>query len=77
MNNIFNADRKILYIVLCIVFVFVSTLTIVYAALSSSLNITGNSEVVASNWDIYLDNIQLMSSSVTKNVPTIVILDNV
>ena len=69
MNNILNVNRKILCIVLCVVFVFVLALTIVYAALATTLNISGNAEVIASNWDIYLDNVQLMSGSVNKDLP--------
>ena len=71
MNNILNVNRKILCIVLCVVFVFVLALTIVYAALATTLNISGNAEVIASNWDIYLDNVQLMSGSVNKDLPII------
>ena len=64
-------DRKTLYFILSIVLVFVFTLTVVYAALNTVLKITGNAEVVASNWDIYLDNPQVVSGSVNNNVPTI------
>ena len=58
-NNLFSRDRKTLYIVLSIVMLSVLTLTVVYAALSTTLNINGNAEVTAANWDIYLDNVQL------------------
>ena len=70
MKSVLNS-RRTLYITLCIVMVCVFTLTIVYAALNTVLKITGNAEVVASNWDIYLDNVQLVGGSVTSNVPTI------
>ena len=70
-NDFFIRDRKILYIVLSIVMVSVLTLTVVYAALSTTLNINGNTEVTAASWDIYLDNVELNSSSATSNVPTI------
>ena len=65
-------DRKTLYITLSIVMVCVFTLTIVYAALNAVLEITGNAEVVASSWDIRLENIQLINGSVTNNIPTII-----
>ena len=69
--NLFSRDRKTLYIVLSIVTLSVLTLTVVYAALSTTLNINGNAEVTAANWDIYLDNVQLNSNSATTNAPTI------
>ena len=69
--NILYADRKNLYIVLFLLLVLIFTLTVVYAALSTTLNITGNAEVSAASWDIYLDNVQLNSHSVTPAVPTI------
>ena len=69
--NLFSRDRKILYIILCIVSAFVLTLTVVYAALSTTLNISGNAEVSAANWDIYLDNVVLNNGSATTNAPII------
>ena len=71
LNNILSTDRKTLYIILSIVMVSVLTLTVVYAALSTTLNITGNAEVTAASWDIYLDNVQLNSKNATTTVPTI------
>ena len=70
-NNFFRRDRKTLYIILSIVIVSVLALTVVYAALSTTLNINGNAEVTAASWDIYLNNIQLNSSSATTAPPTI------
>ena len=64
-------DRKILYIILCIAIGAVFTLTIAYAALNAVLNISGNAEVAASNWDVHLANVQLNSSSATTTAPTI------
>ena len=58
-------DRKTLYLILSVVLVSVFSLTIVYAALSVTLNITGNSEVVASSWDIHLENVKVTSGSVS------------
>ena len=45
LNNVLRTDRKTLYIVLSIVIVSVLTLTVVYAALSTTLNINGQAEV--------------------------------
>ena len=64
-------DRKILYLVLCIAVVSVFTLTIAYAALSATLTISGNADVVASNWDIHLENPKVKNGSVSTTVPTI------
>lgn len=71
INSFFYPNRKVLYTVLGILMASVLTLTVVYAALSTTLNINGQAEVMASNWDIYLDNIQLNSNSASKNLPTI------
>ena len=57
-------NRKTLYIVFIFVLVLVFSLTIAYAALSVTLNILGNAEVVASSWNVYLDNIDVTSGSV-------------
>ena len=71
IKDLFSRDRKTLYIILSIVLISVFSLTIVYAALSVTLNITGNAEVVASSWDIHLDNAKVKSGSVNNNVPSI------
>lgn len=70
-NKVLNIDRKVLYIVLGIVMISVLTLTVVYAALSTTLNINGNTQVMAASWDVYLDNVQLNSSSVSTTAPEI------
>ena len=49
-------DRKFLVTTLSLVMVCVFTLSIAYAALNTILTIQGNAEVVASTWNIYLDN---------------------
>ena len=71
INSFFYPNRKVLYTVLGIVMASVLTLTVVYAALSTTLNINGNAEVTAASWDIYLDNVMLNSGSATSNIPTI------
>ena len=64
-------DRKTLYLVLGIVMISVFTLSIAYAAMSTVLEIHGNSEVVASSWDIHLENARVKSGSVSANAPSI------
>ena len=64
-------DRKTLSLVLCLVIVSVFTLTIAYAALNAVLTIQGNAEVVASTWNIYLDNPRLSPGSEDIYEPTI------
>ena len=71
LNNVLRTDRKTLYIVLSIVMVSVLTLTVVYAALSITLNVNGQAEVSSASWDIHLDNVKLNNQSSTTNIPTI------
>ena len=72
LNIFHNHDRKPLYIFLSILLVSVLTLTVVYAALSTTLNISGNAEVTAAGWDIHFDNIQVNPASVAATTaPTI------
>ena len=71
IKDLFSRDRKTLYIILSIVLISIFSLTIVYAALSVTLNITGSTEVTASNWNIHLANPEVKSGSVNSNVPTI------
>ena len=66
----YKLNRKILYIFLTIIVVMVSSLTLVYAALSVTLNIQGNVGVVGSNWNIHFINPILNSKSVTKTIPS-------
>ena len=71
IKEFFGRDRKILYIILSIVLISIFSLTIVYAALSVTLNIQGNAEVVASTWDIHLDNVKVTNGSVSGIDPSI------
>ncbi len=64
-------DRKVLTLGLCLILVCVFTLTIAYAALSVTLNIQGSAEVVASTWDIHLENVKVKSGSVSGTIPSI------
>ena len=69
--NINFKDRKILYMVLGIILVSVFSLTMVYAALSVTLNIIGSADVVSASWDIKLANPRVTDGSVTTDAPTI------
>lgn len=71
IKDYFSINRNALYIILGILLVSISSLTIVYAALSVTLNIVGNAEVVASSWDIHLDNAKVTSGSVSGSAPAI------
>lgn len=64
-------QRKNLYILIIPVIISILSLTIAYSALSSVLNIAGNAEIIASTWDIYLDNAIVSSGSITKDNPVI------
>ena len=64
-------DRKVLTLGLCLVAVCVFTLTIAYAALVTTLNISGYAQVSASNWNIHLANAKVKNGSATTTVPTI------
>ena len=66
-----DINRKTLYIILCIVLVSVFSLTIAYAALNVTLNITGNADISAATWDVHLDNVKVTSGSVSGTEPTI------
>lgn len=72
-KNLFSHNRKILYIVLSVVMLSVLTLTIVYAALSTTLNINGTAEVTSASWDIHFANIKINQGSVEATTsPTII-----
>ncbi len=64
-------SKKTLYLILGLLLLSICSLTIVYAAMSAVLRISGNSEVSASNWDIHLANPSVKSGSVHNNLPTI------
>ena len=51
-----NIDRKILYVIFIILLFLIVSLTVIYAALSVVLNITGIGVLNASNWNILLSN---------------------
>lgn len=65
------SNRKFLLILLCILLISVLSLSVAYAALGVVLRIQGNAAVVASNWNVYLNNPVVTSGSVTTNVPAI------
>lgn len=70
-TNFFVKDRKKLSLFLFLIIICVFTLTIAYSALNAILTIQGNAEVIASTWDIHLENPRVESGSVTKNLPEI------
>ena len=50
-----RTNKKALYICLCVVVILVLTLTIAYAVLSSTLTISGTTEISSSSWNITID----------------------
>ena len=66
-----ESSKKTLYLVLGLLLLSICSLTIVYAALSAVLRISGSSEISASNWDIHLASPVVKSGSVHNNLPTI------
>ena len=70
-RNIDLGNKKLLYTILGVVVVAIATLTIAYAALSATLTISGNADLVASNWDVHLENPKVKNGSVSTTVPTI------
>ena len=71
LKDFFSRDRKTLYIILSIVLISIFSLTIVYAALSVTLNIQGSAQVSSANWDIHLYNVKVTSGSVSGTTPSI------
>lgn len=69
--NFRYSRKKILYIVLGILVVSISSLTLVYAALSVTLNIVGSANISAALWDVHLNNVIVNSRSVSGSEPTI------
>ena len=64
-------DRKVLYMILGIVFISVFTLTVAYAALNAVLNISGSAQVSSAEWDVHFDNIKVINGSVSGDDPRI------
>ena len=60
--------QRYLYAVL---FVILLTLSLGYALLTTNLNIVGTTVVKDNKWDIYFDNVQVKSGSVTASTPVI------
>ena len=71
IKDFFSRDRKTLYMILSIVLISIFSLTIVYAALSVTLNIQGSAKVSSANWDIHLDNVKVTNGSVSGTTPSI------
>ena len=65
-------NRKFYVFVLTIMVCLIGSLSIAYAILSTSLNITGSTDIVASNWDIYISSyLEVDSGSVTDELPVV------
>ena len=64
-------DRKVLYMILGIIFISVFTLTVAYAALNAVLNISGSAQVSSAEWDVHFDNVKVTNGSVSGDVPRI------
>ena len=54
--------RKYLYIILITLVILVASISLAYAALSSTLSISGSVDVVASSWDVHFENAQFVST---------------
>ena len=63
-------DDKFKKIFLIVLVCLIGCLSVAYAAMSVTLNITGNAEVVAAGWDIHLDNVSVTNGS-SGTTPTI------
>lgn len=57
-----KVDRKVLFLVFGLVLFGVIGISVVYAALSTTLSITGSADVVASSWDVHFENAEFVSS---------------
>ena len=66
------ANWKFYIFVLTIMVCLVGSLSVAYAILSTSLYITGSTDIVASNWDIYISSyLEVDSGSVTDELPVV------
>lgn len=54
--------RKHLYIILITLVILVASISLAYAALSSTLTISGSADVVAATWDVHFENEQFVST---------------
>ena len=63
-----NNKRKIRYLVLILLLLFIS---IGYAYLNSTLNITGSSTINNPTWDIHWENVEVKTGSVSAQTPII------
>ena len=61
--------NKGIYILLVVLVIF--GISVGYAVINRTLNITGNSEIKQNTWNIYFDNVKVKEGSVTANTPVI------
>ena len=60
--------RKHLYIILIVLVILVTSISLAYAALSSTLTISGSADVVASTWDVHFENEEFVSTISNDNL---------
>ena len=60
------------YIVIIVLLFFILSISIGYAYLNSNLSINGYSSIFSSRWNVYWDNVEVMSESVEAEIPSIV-----
>lgn len=62
-----KVNRNYLFGVFCVVIFCIVALSIAYAALNTSLKITGSADVVASSWDVHFEDASFVSSLSSNN----------
>ena len=60
-----SINKKYLYLILGVVVICICGLTIVYAALSVTLNIMGNAQINSANWGIEIKEYEMTSSDIS------------
>ena len=68
-------SKRVLYVILSVMIISVFTLTIAYAVLSTTLNITGSAEISGSSWNIILNKYDYLSGSTLTDEQLEYILD--
>ena len=63
-----NKNKKVYFVLILIVLFGIS---VGYAVINRTLNITGNSEIKQNTWNIYFDNVKVKNGSVTADIPVI------
>ena len=72
-----SINKKYLYLILGVVVICICGLTIVYAALSVTLNIMGNAQINSANWGIEIKEYEMTSSDISSVINEgSIVLDN-